>query len=193
MRRRFLPNCPVFIRAVTFSIVFSAVIFQTSVSVAKVYSTKTEALESAFPDAVKVERKNIFLTPDDIERIEESSKTKVESKLFTYYRAVDEEGTMGYAVIQSHVVRTKSVVYMAIIGTDGEVDRIDVLAFYEPEEYLPSKRWLAQFIGKKLSERLWIHRDIQAISGATISTYTMIREIRKALAIIEIKVLGVDK
>ena len=193
MRRRFLPGCPVFIRAVTFFAVFLAVIFQASDSVAKVYSTKAEALERAFPDAVEVERKNIFLTEDNIVRIEESSKSAVESKLFTYYRAVGDEGVIGYAVIQSHVVRTKSVVYMAIINVVGEVVRVDVLAFYEPEEYLPSKRWLGQFIGKKLNERLWINRDIQAISGATISSYTMTREIRKALAIIEIMVLGVDK
>jgi len=193
MHRGFSPLFPPFIRAFIFFVVFLAVIFQAGVTVAKVYSTKAQALESAFPNAVKVERKNIFLTPDDIEHIERSSKAKVESKLFTYYRAIDEDGVMGYAVIKSHIVRTKSVVYMAVIGADGEVDRIDILAFYEPEEYLPSKRWLGQFLGKKLSERLWINKDIQVISGATISSYTMIREIRKALAVIEIKVLGVDK
>ena len=36
-----------------------------------------------------------------------------------------------------------------------------------------SKRWLKQFIGKKNGEDLKYERDIIAISGATISAYSM--------------------
>ena len=165
------------------------ILLSAGASLAKVYSTKAEALTKAFPDAVKVERKNLFLTDDDIGRIGKLALSKVESKLFTYYRAVGPDGVMGYAVIQSHVVRTKPVVYMAVIAPDGSLDHVDILAFYEPGEYLPSRRWLGQFMGKRLSERLWINRDIQLITGATISSYTMTREIRKALAIFELKIL----
>jgi Na+-translocating ferredoxin:NAD+ oxidoreductase RnfG subunit len=175
-----------FTKGVTTSIVF-LILLSAGASLAKVYSTKAEALKKAFPDAVKVERKNLFLTDDDIKRISELARAKVESKLFTYYRAVGSDGVMGYAVIQSHVVRTKPVVYMAVIAPDGSLDHVEILAFYEPGEYLPSTRWLGQFMGKRLSERLWINRDIQAITGATISSYTMTREIRKVLAIFELK------
>lgn len=186
MRKSFYP----FIRA---TVVLTAFILLTVPSDAKVFSTKDDALKRAFPDAVRVERKTIFLLKEDIRRIEGLSGTKVDSRLFTYYEAVGPDGTSGYAVVQGHVVRTKTMVYMAVIRPGGEIDHIDILAFYEPEEYMPSTRWLDQFIGRRLSERLRINNEIQAITGATFSSHALTGEARKALAVFELKVLGVAK
>jgi hypothetical protein len=155
----------------------------------KVYLTKDDALKQAFPSAEAIKRQNLFLMDEDIKHIEALSKVKVESRLFTYYKAVNKEGVIGYAVIESNVVRTKPEVYMIVIRPNGEVDHVEILAFYEPEEYLPPKRWLTQFIGKRLSESLWIKRDIQAITGATLSAYGLTKEIRRILAIFELKIM----
>lgn len=155
----------------------------------KVYLTKDDALKQAFPSAEAIERQNLFLTDEDLKHIEALSKVKVESRLFTYYKAVSKEGIIGYAVIESHIVRTKPEVYMVVIRPNGEVGYIEILAFYEPDEYIPPRRWLAQFIGKRLNESLWIKRDIQAITGATLSAYGLTREIRRVLAIFELKIM----
>ncbi|MEK6692188.1 MAG: FMN-binding protein [Nitrospirota bacterium] len=155
----------------------------------KVYLTKDDALKQAFPSADAIERQNLFLMDEDLKHIEALSKVKVESRLFTYYKAVSKEGIIGYAVIGSHIVRTKPEVYIIVIRPEGELGYVEILAFYEPEEYLPPRRWLAQFIGKRLTEGLWIKRDIQAITGATLSAYGLTREIRQVLAIFELKIM----
>ncbi len=172
------------------AIILSAlfILFWHGPVLAKVYFTRDEALARTFPGA-QIERRTIFFDDDDVKRIQELSRAKVESKIFNYYEATAGGRVIGYAVLESHIVRTKPEVFMAVITPRGEVERIEILAFYEPEEYLPPKRWLALFTGKRLDDQLWVRRGIHAISGATMTVEGLIREIRKVLAVFELKIL----
>lgn len=156
---------------------------------AKVFSTRDEALARAFP-GLEIQKESVFLKDSDLDEIEKASGVRPGSKLFTYYAARGKGGIEGYAVIESHVVRTKPEAYMAVMSPGGELRYVEILAFYEPLEYIPSKRWLDQFRGKRLSESLWINRDIQAITGATLTAFGLTREVRKTLATMEIAVPG---
>lgn len=166
----------------------SIIILWCSPSEAKVYLTKDDALKKAFPEA-EIERKTLFLTDEDIKKIESISKTRLESKLFTYYIARRKEDILGYALFGSHIVRTKPEVYMVVIDPDGKLNHIKILAFYEPEEYLPPKRWFEQFNGKVLDDNLWTRRGISAVTGATLSANGITQEVRKALAVFQIMIL----
>jgi hypothetical protein len=57
-----------------------------------------------------------------------------------------------------------------------------MLAFYEPEEYLPAERWLRQFDQKALSPDLQLRRDIHGIAGATLTSHAVTSGVRKVLA-----------
>lgn len=162
-------------------------LWTTSLS-AKVYLTRDDALKQAFPVAGEIERKTLFLTDDEVKRIEALSKTRLASKIFTYYVGIENEKVAGYAFLGSHIVRTKPEVYMIVINQDGSLRRVEILAFYEPEEYLPSKRWFNQFQGKTLDDSLWPKRGVNAVSGATLSVNGITAEVRKILAIFEIKI-----
>jgi len=91
--------------------------------------------------------------------IQEISKAKIESKLFTYYTVRGKDSILGYAIFGSHIVRTKPEVYMVVINPDGSIRYIEILAFYEPEEYLPPKRWFEQFNGKVLDDTSGLKGD----------------------------------
>ena len=156
---------------------------------AKVYINKEDALKLAFPAAARVERKTIFLTGEEVEKIEALSRVKLESKIFTYYVGIGDGGVASYAFLGSHIVRTKPVVYMVVINPDGRLKYVEILAFYEPEEHLPSMRWFEQFKGKVLDNNLWPKRGISAVSSATLSVNGITAEVRKILSIIEIKIL----
>lgn len=173
-----------------FAIIISAlfILFWHGPVLAKVYFTRDEALKRAFP-AAQIERHTLFFDDEDVRRIQELSKAKVESKIFNYYTAKEGNRIIGYAVLESHIVRTKPEVFMAVITPQGEVERIEILAFYEPEEYLPPKRWLDLFKGRRLDDQLWVRRGISAISGATMTVEGLTREIRKVLAVFELKIL----
>jgi len=155
----------------------------------KVFLTKDDALKKAFPEANEIERLTIFLTDSDINKIQVLSKAKIESKIFTYYIARGRNGIIGYVIFGSHIVRTKPEVYMVVINPDGSIKYVEILAFYEPEEYLPPKRWFEQFNGKVLDDTLWTKRGISAVTGATLSANGITQEVRKALAVFQIMIL----
>lgn len=170
-------------------LLFIIIILWGSPAMSKVYLTKDDALKKAFPDANRVERFTLFLSDDDIKQIETLSKAKIESKLFTYYTARGKDSILGYAIFGSHIVRTKPEVYMVVINPDGSIRYIEILAFYEPEEYLPPKRWFEQFAGKVLDDTLWTKRGISAVTGATLSANGITQEVRKALSVFQIMIL----
>ena len=155
----------------------------------QVYLTQEEALELVFPNALSVERKTIFLTDDQREAIQSMARAKVESKIVTYYLAKSAERVLGYAFFETQIVRTMPEIYMAVIDPDGSLRTVEILAFYEQEDYLPSKRWLAQFDKKTLSNDLWVKHAIRNISGATLTAHSIVEGVRRVLATFAVAIL----
>lgn len=156
---------------------------------ARVYFTREDALSMAFPGASSIEKKTLFLSLEEQKRIEESAKVKLDSRMVTFYLGKNNGKVIGYAYLGSQIIRTKYAVFMVVINPDKTVKSVYVLAFYEPEEYLPSQKWLLQFSEKILDDRLWPKRDIHAVTGATMSVYSITREVRKALAIFQVMII----
>jgi len=171
-------------------LLFAVVILSTTPAAGKVYLMKDDALKQAFPDAPTIDRLNLFLTDEDIKQARELSKAKIDSKLFTYYAAKGRDNEItGYAVFDSHIVRTKPEVFMIVINLKGEIDYIELLAFYEPPEFGPPKNWLDLFRGRRLDDKLRINRGISAISGASLTSEGVTMAVRNILAIFELKII----
>jgi len=154
----------------------------------KVFYAKDEALKLAFPDADEVEMRTFILKEDEVRRAQERARTRIDSRLFTFYVGKKKGNVVGYAAIDTHIVRTLPETFMVVLSSEGEVLTTIILAFHEPLEYLPSERWLEQFREKNLSPDLRVGRDIAGIAGSTLTTQAITQGIRKVLALFEILV-----
>lgn len=140
---------------------------------------KDEAVVRAlFPGTDRVEAKDVLLTDAVVARIERLARARVKERLVTFYTASKGGAPLGYAVIHSHVVRTKRETFAIAFEPDGRIRRITILSFLEPEEYRPTERWLRQFDGKGPQDRLAVGDDIAPISGATLSARGIAEESR---------------
>lgn len=140
---------------------------------------KDEAVVRAlFPGTSQVQAKDVLLTDAEVARIEKLARARVKERLVTFYTASKDGATLGYAVIHSHVVRTKRETFAIAFEQDGRIRKISILAFLEPEEYRPGERWLRQFDGKGPQDRLAVGDDIAPISGATLSARGIAEESR---------------
>lgn len=153
---------------------------------AKVYASKKEALTAAFPDADRIDSRTVVLTDEQVRAIESRAHTPLDSKLVTIHTGVKGGTPLGYAFIDLHVVRTFPEAFLVVITPEGAIRSLRVLAFYEPREYLPSQRWLAQFDGRSLSDDLRLRRGIHGITGATLSARAVTGGVRRALALYEV-------
>lgn len=148
-----------------------------------VFHSRDAALKLAFPDADRTEARDFFLTAGQRERIEAAAKSRIESDLLTVYVGHRGSEVLGFAILDTHVVRTLPETFMVVIAPDGTIRATHVLAFYEPTDYLPSERWLAQFNGKCDADDLRLGRGIDGITGSTLSARAVSDAIRRALAV----------
>jgi hypothetical protein len=150
----------------------------------EVFHSKDEALALAFAEGTSVESQSVVLTDAQVARVKELGGIAPESKLFTYYRGRRDGALVGYAVIDTHTVRSLPEAILAVLRPDGAVDRVILLAFYEPPEYRPPERWLKQFPGRRLDTDGWrVGRDLHGISGATLTAHAIRDALRKITAL----------
>lgn len=154
---------------------------------AQVYMTRDQALELYFPGA-HAEKQTLFLNDDQVQAIQQMARAKVPSKIVTYFTCKKEGQITGYAFFDAEVIRTQKAAYMIALDTDGNVRALEILAFYEPEDYLPPKKWMQQFERKDLKDDLWIKRGIPNISGATLSAQALTDAVRRTLALYTISI-----
>jgi transcriptional regulator of nitric oxide reductase len=150
---------------------------------ARVFASKSDALESAFPSADRVESRTVVLDEEQVRKIESLASARVESKLVTIHTGFKGDNVLGYAFIDVHIVRTLHEAFLVVITPEGVVRSVRILAFHEPEEYLPSERWLAQFRDRKLGDDLKVRRGIHGIAGSTLSARAVSAGVRRALAL----------
>ena len=152
-------------------------------SAAGVFMTQAEALAWAFPDADRVDRKSFVLSDEQLAKVEALAQSKLDSRLVTLYTGLRGGQVLGYAVIDLHTVRTQTGAFLVVIGPDGKLVRLRVIAFHEPQEYLPPERWLAQFDGKQAGEPLRLDHEVHGIAGATLSSQAVTGAVRRSLAL----------
>ncbi len=157
-----------------------------SPTAADVLKKESEALRTAFPAAERFVSRDVLLGDEMVARIEKLARARVRERMVTFYTALQGERVLGYAVIHSHVVRTKRETFTIAFEPDGRIRRIVVISFLEPLEYLPSDRWLAQFQGKGAKDRLAVGDDIAPITGATLSARGIAEESRWLLQALQI-------
>jgi len=150
--------------------------------------TKEQALnEVAFPDADEIERHTLFLEPEQQQALSDAARSEFDSRLLTVYAGQRDGEVVGYAFIDSAVVRTKLATTLVVLGTDGSIREARVLAWQEPPEYQPAQRWLDRFLGRRLDGSAFhVGRDVDAISGATLSVQMFTSHVRRALAVHEL-------
>ncbi len=150
---------------------------------ATVVITVEEALELAFPGAA-VERETLFLDEDQRASVLDLGGAATTSALATRFSATGAAGeVIGYAYLDTHLVRTLPETVMVVLDADGTVRRVEVVAFREPLEYMPREGWYGQYIGRELDDDLVLKRGIRPVTGATLTARATTDAVRRVLAI----------
>jgi len=133
-----------------------------------------------------VDTQNIILSEAQLQELIKTSQQSIDSKLYRLYVAKNEAKVVGYGVLMNKKVRTKTAIVLYLIGTDSKIKSIEIVAFNEPMEYLPTKTWLDGFDNKSSANTLKLNQDIPTTTGATLSARAITDGARAALALLEI-------
>jgi Na+-translocating ferredoxin:NAD+ oxidoreductase RnfG subunit len=155
-----------------------------------VYHSAEEALQLAFPGADRIERRSLVLNDQQAAAVERAAESALDTRIWTLHVGYANGAVLGYAVGDVHTVRTLPVALMVVMGPEGKVRSLRMLAFHEPGEYQPGGRWLRQFDGRGLEPELRLERGVHTIAGATLSSRAVLRSVRRALALHQVLVRG---
>jgi len=149
---------------------------------ARVHLTTDEALALAFPGC-EVERGTVYLTPEQRARARELAGEAPAAPIVHPYRATCAGLPGGVAYFDVHTVRTLPEALMVVVDPQGRVERVEVLSFSEPEDYLPRAPFYEQFEGRALDAELALRRGVRSVAGATLTARSTTAAVRRVLAL----------
>jgi electron transport complex protein RnfG len=165
------------------SIFAAGLLLAAAASPAPVYSSREQALTRAFPPPAQVERRTYFLTEAEREQASRAARAKVDSGLVIAYVGKGPNGILGTGYFDTHIVRTMPETILVTVKPDGSLQGVEVVAFNEPEDYLPRRNWLKLFPGRRLDDELAVGRRLAHVTGATLTTRAIADAVRRVLAI----------
>lgn len=145
-----------------------------------------DALKMNFNDKVTIDKKSILLSKAQAAAVQERAQVKLSTKIYKTFKVTQDEKLLGYGVLVIQKVRTKNNAVLSVITPDGTLKGIEIIAFNEPPEYIPSSIWIDRFKDIKLDDELKLGKNIPNISGATFSARSATDASRIALAIYDV-------
>ncbi len=154
---------------------------------AKLLISPFEAMKLHFGEGIKIEKKSILLTSDEAKKVTQLAQHKLKTKIYKTFRITKNGELLAYGILVLSKVRSKDTAILSIINTKGILQTIEIIAFNEPMEYLPSKSWIQVLNNKTLKPTLTVGKEIPSITAATMSARAATNSARIALAIYEVK------
>ncbi len=149
---------------------------------ANVLISPIDAMKQSFGTHATVVKKNILINNEQAKTIQTNAKVKLSSKIFRTFKATKDGKTLGYGVLINNKVRSKNAVVLYLISKESTLLSIEIIAFNEPMEYIPSKKWISQFENIPTDKQLNVGREIPTITGATLSARSITDSSRLAFA-----------
>ena len=164
-----------------YSLLIISSLFALSLS-AEVLISPVDAMKQSYGNDAVIVKKNMLLSKTQASKIQKSSKTKLDSKIFRVFKATKESKLLGYGILVNKKVRSKNAVVIYFISNKSVLKSIEVIAFNEPIEYLPSDKWNSQFEDVGTDKMLRVSKEIPTITGATLSARSITDGSRVAFA-----------
>ena len=149
-----------------------------------------EAPKAVFPEASAFERKVVQSSEELKAKIQQhmgKTKTSLWEESYVVFVAKKGDATLGYAVIVEEIGKHRPITFVVGVGADRKIKDAALMVYREAYGgEVRDRRFLQQYRGKNLKDPLLPFRDIQNISGATMSVEAIGRGSKKALALVEV-------
>ncbi len=154
---------------------------------AQVFLKPQEAIEKLMPEADSHVTDEKALTPEIKRRLEEGLGRGVEEKRYIFIIGMKGGKPTAYAVILNVTGKERPITFMIVINPDGRVRAVEVLVYRESQgSEIRDQRFMRQFEGKTIMSELRAGRDIDVITGATLSSRSATFAVKKALALVDL-------
>ena len=147
------------------------------------YLTVEQAQRLLFASADRYEPLTVTLTAAQREAIEQASDSRVLNLKPPVWQAMRGDTLLGHLFVDQVYGKHEFITYALAVSADGAVAGVEILDYRETHgDQVRQPRWRAQFLGKDADDAVKLGRDIQNISGATLSCRHLTDGVRRLLA-----------
>jgi hypothetical protein len=150
---------------------------------ARLLHTRDQSLRQVFGPGARFEARTAWLSNAECDSASAWAQSPLRRGPVTYWVATAGDSVVGRAYLDTRTVRTMPATVLVAVDPHQRVLAVEVLAFHEPADYLPSERWLSRLTGRVLTRRLRPGAEVDAVSGATLSARAFTAAVRLALAL----------
>lgn len=155
-----------------------------------VFLKAEEAPKAVFPEITSFERRVIRSNDELKEKIKRRmgrTQTSLWEDSYVTFVAKKGDAIIGYAVIVEEIGKHRPITFVVGVGSDRKIKDVALMVYREAYGgEVRDHRFLQQYKGKELKDPLLPYRDIQNISGATLSVEAIGRGSKKALALVDV-------
>ena len=161
--------------------------------------TDEQALKEMFPDADNVTTECKLLSVEQLEKVKSQlggkwvlyqagskSKEVGEEDSCLFYFAMENGKKIGVAIMETQPGKWGPVKYIIALDMTGKVKDLAVMMYVEQRgKPIARRSFLGQFIGKTSEDEIIVGKDVDAITGATISSRATAFAVKKVVALYE--------
>lgn len=137
-----------------------------------------------FTEEYKSTDSSFQLSKDNVKAIEQKSRIKIHYNDFRLFKILINDSTVAKALIAKVSSKTGNISVLTLINNDGTIRTVKVVGAVDPRSFnLNSKLWRKQFKDKSVGDFLRVGKDIDAMSGATISSNSATKAVKISLYI----------
>ena len=152
-------------------------------------TTVNEALHDIFPGADQTEKKIITLTDEQLKTLQRQTNAPVNpqyDRAILMYTLKKDNQLIGYALENTVQGKWGPIHFLLGVNPSGKIINTIVISYEEKRgRPIAKPRFLSQFVGKSIENPVRLKKDINGITGATISSRGITDGIRKLLAVFE--------
>jgi electron transport complex protein RnfG len=143
-------------------------------------------LSSHFHGSERVSYVRVHLDAAQRKRIESRLGRALPKDDYTFFVASSQGRTDGYALFDDQLGQHEPISFATFFDAEGRIQRVEVVAYREPYgDAIRAERFRQQFVGRSGQSQFRAGADIDAISGATISSRSMCVGVERAAAIFD--------
>ena len=160
---------------------YSILIILTSVLAASdIKISCEEHLSNLYPVDTDFSMHILLLDKQVKKKVENKVKQKFYRDKLYYWNITKGDSTMAYAFLDNVIGKSMPITFLVILNINGNIINTNVIKYREAYGgEVGNKGWLRQFLNRDNNSSYNIGKDINGISGATISVKSMSKGIQK--------------
>lgn len=164
-----------------------------AVTYGQVFHTVRGLLSAQFSASERVSFRRVAPESKERARVERRLGRKLPSGDYTFYVAMTGERIDGYALFDEERGQHEMISFATFFDAHGKITRVEVVAYREAYgDGIRSERFRRQFVGRKADGGFRPDHDIDVISGATISSRSLCKGVKRASVLLDEVVLSAD-